>query len=152
MDALKALVEAVPSQPRFGETGSNGSLFRKHIAALLILGSGNINVLDGRSRLKFGLETGMALQWRHELVKVAVVTSGIVVFLVTSTPQTPENLIKYLEKNEYAQVQVIGPATRCGKGRNRFAFVARNNSGASIHGEVCMDSHAFNYDLKEAVR
>ena len=86
--------------------------------------------------------------WRNEAIKVACLAAGIGVYFLTATPQTPEALSAYLSGRGYEDVQVEGPATRCGRAKQQFAFRARTAERRPVTGVVCMDSHAFNYWVK----
>jgi hypothetical protein len=92
----------------------------------------------------------MALVWRNEAVKLAAVTSGIAVFFATSSPQTADVAKSYLARQGYTEIIVKGPTPCWGRGRRQFTFDARSQSGRYVVGELCMDSHAFNYTMKVA--
>ncbi|MEQ1715534.1 MAG: hypothetical protein ABL907_06055 [Hyphomicrobium sp.] len=92
----------------------------------------------------------MAMVWRKEAVKLAAVMGGIAVFFATATPQTADVAKTYLARQGYSDIIVKGPTPCWGKGRRKFAFDARSQSGRYVVGELCMDSHAFNYTMKVA--
>lgn len=90
----------------------------------------------------------MALVWKNEATKVLAVTAGIAAYFVTSSPQTAEVATAYLARQGYTHIVVTGPTKCWGKGRRQFGFDARSSGGRNVAGELCMDSHAFNYTLK----
>jgi hypothetical protein len=66
---------------------------------------------------------------------------GMGVLFATATPQTPEEVRKYLEKDGFSDVAVQKLDGRCGKGRSRFAFKARSRQKLPVTGEVCGHSY-----------
>jgi hypothetical protein len=74
-----------------------------------------------------GKQAGLALMF----------AAGMGVLFATATPQTPEEVRKYLEKDGFLSVAVQGPTGRCGKGRSTFTFKARSTQNLPLTGEVC---------------
>lgn len=67
--------------------------------------------------------------------------AGMGVLFATATPQTPEEVRRYLEKDGYSSVAVQSLHGRCGKGQLRFSFKARNAQNRPTSGEVCGHSY-----------
>jgi hypothetical protein len=74
-----------------------------------------------------GKQAGLAL----------IFAAGMGVLFATATPQTPEEVRKYLEKDGFSNVAVQELEGRCGKCRSRFAFKARSSQNLPVTGEVC---------------
>jgi hypothetical protein len=71
---------------------------------------------------------------------LALIFAGGMGFLfATATPQTPEEVHKHLEKDGFSNVIVKGTLGRCGKGKSRFFFTARNAQSRALSGEVCAE-------------
>jgi hypothetical protein len=74
-----------------------------------------------------GKQAGLALMF----------AAGMGVLFATATPQTPEEVRKYLEKDGFSNVVVQKLDGRCGKGRSRFSFGAQSPQKLPVTGEVC---------------
>jgi hypothetical protein len=83
--------------------------------------------VESREEQKLGKQAGLALLF----------ATGMGVLFATATPQTPEEVRKYLEKDGYSNVVVQSLQGRCGKGQLKFSFKARNSQNRPTSGEVC---------------
>ena len=87
----------------------------------------------------------MTIDWRNSNVKVAAALAGITVLLVTSVPQTPEELTRYLSEHGYSGIDVGAPVRCDGKNMRGFAFEAVSPEGLPTAGKVCMGNYWWSY-------
>ena len=73
----------------------------------------------------------------NQLGLALIFAAGAGVLFATATPQTPEEVRKYLEKDGFSNVAVQRLDGRCGKGQSRFSFKARSSQNLPVTGEVC---------------
>ena len=77
----------------------------------------------------------------NQLGLALIFAAGAGALYATATPQTPEEVRKYLEKDSFSNVVVQKLEGGCGKGRSRFSFKARSAQNLPLTGEVCGHSY-----------